>query len=477
MSFNSLEFLIFFPLVAVLFYALPHRLRAPFILIASCVFYAWTMPAYILIAFYAAGVSWVGGRAIAKASGGRRRAYTAVTALLVFAPLMLYKYFDFFMRLLSSALGTAGLEVALPQMGLLLPVGISFYTFQCAAYVFDMYRGKYEPEKNPMYYLLYIMFFPQLVAGPIERANNVLLQFRQRVEFDCDRVRSGLVQMLMGVFKKVVVADRLAKAVTHVYGNPDAFGGAALAIATLLFAVQIYCDFAGYSDIAIGCARILGIRLTKNFDAPLLARSPSDFWDRWHISLSTWLKDYIYIPLGGNRRGFARVCLNLLAVFAISGLWHGASLTFVAWWLLNGLYMIAERIFKKNRTGKKHKFALPAAVCRIMTFLAISFTWIFFRADSLDSAVRVIKGIFTRMNIGALPAAIMSLGLNKYDLLLSAAGIAAIFLLQLAELRGISDGGLAKKPFVLRYICYTAAVAVILFFGVYGSTEFIYFRF
>ncbi|MCI8881020.1 MAG: MBOAT family protein, partial [Clostridiaceae bacterium] len=349
MLFNSIDFLLFFPLVTVVYFLLPHRVRWVWLLVTSYFFYMCWNPKYVVLIALSTVVTWLSGLLIGRAGrvpDPRRRAllrrlWVALSFVINLAVLFFFKYFGFFWENLAALAGLAGITLRQPGFDLLLPVGISFYSFQALGYTVDVYRGELPPERNLFRYALFVSFFPQLVAGPIERSRNLLTQLYGRHDFDPDRVRDGLLLMLWGMFEKVVVADRIAYLVTHVFDRYQELPGVASVLAVLLFGVQLYCDFAGYSDIARGAAEVLGFRLMVNFRQPYFARSTQDFWRRWHISLSSWFRDYLYIPLGGSRKGTARKYWNLLAVQLTSGLWHGANWTYVVWGGLNGLYQIA----------------------------------------------------------------------------------------------------------------------------------------
>src|SRR5436190_15038625 len=326
MLFNSIEFALFFPLVCCLYFAAPLRLRVPLLLVSSCVFYMAFIPAYILILFLTIGIDYVAGIYIEKTQGRGRRAWLIGSIISTCAVLFVFKYYNFFMGSFVGFAQFFGWKPGNLAMNILLPIGLSFHTFQSLSYVVEVYRNRQKAEYNLVTYATYVMFFPQLVAGPIERPQNLLHQFREVHPFDYDRVTSGLKRMAWGFFKKLVVADRLALYVNDVYGAPQSHNGLQLMLATFFFAYQIYCDFSGYSDIAIGTARVLGFRLMENFNTPYYALTVSEFWRRWHISLSTWFKDYVYVPMGGSRVSRPRWMLNVLVKFGVGGLWHGANL-------------------------------------------------------------------------------------------------------------------------------------------------------
>src|SRR5215467_13470715 len=325
MLFNSLEFAIFFPIVATMYFILPQRLQTPHLLVSSCIFYMAFIPAYIVILALTIAIDYTAGIYLGKVAGRARSWLLAASVIATCLVLFAFKYLSFFTNNAIGLVGLFGWQLSGPSIEIILPIGLSFHTFQSLSYVVEVYRGRQKAERNFVTYATYVMFFPQLVAGPIERPQNLLHQFREKHEFDHERITSGLKRMAWGFFKKLVVADRLALYVNDVYAAPQNFNGLQLSIATFFFAYQIYCDFSGYSDIAIGAARVLGFKLMENFETPYYSKSVSEFWHRWHISLSTWFRDYLYIPLGGSRVPALFWSVNILVTFAISGLWHGAN--------------------------------------------------------------------------------------------------------------------------------------------------------
>jgi alginate O-acetyltransferase complex protein AlgI len=344
MLFNSLSFLIFFLIVSSLHFALPHRFRWMLLLAASCFFYMCFVPIYILILAATIGVDYVAGILIERTPDpARKKAYLTMSIVSVCAILFVFKYFNFFNNNLAGLARVLHWNYPMKSLRLILPIGLSFHTFQSLSYVFEVYRGRQRAEKHFGLYSLYVMYFPQLVAGPIERPQNLLHQFKEVKRFDWQRLWNGVSLSLWGLFKKVVVADSLAIYTNTIYNNSSQHTGTSLLLATYFFAIQIYCDFSGYSDIARGISRIYGIELMKNFETPYFAKSISEFWSRWHISLSSWFRDYVYIPMGGNRVSLARNMFNIGVVFLISGLWHGANWTFVIWGALHGMYYLAWR--------------------------------------------------------------------------------------------------------------------------------------
>ncbi len=485
MLFNSLSFLLFFPLTTIIYFLLPHRLRWLHLLICSCFFYAALIPAYLLVLLGIIIIDYTAGLLIAPARGGVRTALLIVSLAANLGVLGFFKYFDFASGNLHRVAQLIGWNYPIRHLGLLLPIGLSFHTFQSMAYAIEVYRGRQQPERHPGIYALYVMFYPQLVAGPIERPQHLLHQFRRRHYFNADRVMEGLRIILWGLFKKMVVADRLATVVDAIYAHPSQPGGAYLILATWLFAVQIYCDFSGYSDIAIGAARVLGIELVRNFDRPYASQSIPEFWRRWHISLSRWFRDYLYIPLGGNRVGLPRWCLNVLIVFLLSGWWHGANWTFAIWGLVHGIYVIASRVTEGWRERLASKFAINRhdalwqALRIFLTFNLVSFAWIFFRAPTLADAGAVLKRIIGRHFWTSPNIATGPVGFTAY----TSAGL-NITLLAVALLFGVEwvtsrpDRQLvARAPVWARWAAYYACIVLILWFGAFGGRTFIYFQF
>ncbi len=413
MIFNSFVFLAFFPVVALLFYLLPYKPRRVMLLAASYFFYMYWEPRLVLLILFTTIVSYAAALIIDKTEKkGLKKLCLVVSLVVCFGVLFFFKYFNFFADLAYGIGSLFGGTARPPVLDLILPVGISFYTFQTLSYVIDVYRGKFKPEKCFGLYALFVSFFPQLVAGPIERPQDLIPQLKAEVSFrknlENGDIATGLKLMALGFFKKIAVADVLALAVNSVYNSEDLNGLTSLSVivATLLFGVQIYCDFSGYSTIALGCARVLGIRLTDNFNSPYSAVTVKDFWSRWHITLSTWFRDYLYIPLGGNRKGQARTLINLMIVFLASGLWHGASLTFVIWGVLHGLYQVVGRLTAGARGKLYGKFGISqdsagAKIWKcVFTFLLVNFTWIFFRANNLSDLGIILSRLFSGGTFG-----------------------------------------------------------------------------
>ena len=410
----------------------------------------------------------------------RRRLLLATSLGVNLGLLGYFKYANFFLGELLVLGRTLGLELAPFTLSIALPVGISFYTFQTLSYSIDVYRGERRAERNPGIFALYVAFFPQLVAGPIERSTHLMPQFYREYHFEYQRVGSGIKQMLWGFFKKVVIADRLAILVNTVYNDPTQHGGLGLLIATYFFAFQIYCDFSGYSDIAIGAARVMGFDLMENFRRPYFSKSISEFWRRWHISLSTWFRDYLYIPLGGNSTTKNRWYANLFEVVLVSGLWHGANWTFVIWGGLHGFYLlfsiisagIRERV--SRALGLLSRPELQRWVQVIITFHLVLLAWVFFRANTVGDAWYILTHLFTDWR---LPQGELLWGMRRADFLISLLGIAFMEVVHLGQRYGRTPPQLANQRPAVRVMAYTALVLCIVLFGKFSASQFIYFQF
>ncbi len=497
MLFNSLHFLIFFPIVVLLYYVIPKKFRYLWLLAASYYFYmSWNVK-YVLLLFTSTAATYLGGLFIeryqkeGKEEQGRKREKWCVfiTVAVNLAILFFFKYFNFFMDSVNAVLARCGLSAAVDHWDVLLPVGISFYTFQALSYTIDVYRGDIEPEKNFFRYALFVSFFPQLVAGPIERSGNLLRQLRTQARPDLSQCKEGLLLMLWGYFLKLVIADRAAIVVDTVYGAPDTYGGMYLIVASVLFAFQIYCDFYGYSIIAKGAALILGIELMENFRSPYLSGTVSEFWRRWHISLSSWFKDYLYIPLGGNRKGRWQKYSNIMIVFLTSGLWHGANWTYVIWGGLNGLFQIIGDLLKKCRQKGNELLGLkPEAfshkafeVC--VTFTLIDFAWIFFRASSLAEALKILKSIFTVYNPWILTdGSLYSLGISQKAFQLMIYALLVLIVTDIMNYRKIKIRKvILEQEGWFQSVVFAGTTLFILLYGIWGagydSANFIYFQF
>jgi alginate O-acetyltransferase complex protein AlgI len=489
MLFNSLHYLIFLPLVVGSYYACPHRWRWLLLLLASYYFYMCWKAEYAVLLVISTGVAYFAGLGISRTTDARRKKILLWTCLAVLLGILFtFKYFNFLNASLRNILGDLKISFEIPYLDLLLPIGISFYTFQKISYVVDVYYGKVRAEKHFGIFAVYSCFFPQLVAGPIERAQHLLHQFYEKHEFSYERMTSGLMLILWGFFKKVVVADRLAILVKAVYADPHSYSGLPLVVATGFFAVEIYCDFSGYTDIAIGSARLLGFDLMANFRQPYFSKSIPEFWHRWHISLSTWFRDYLYIPLGGNRVVKWRWYYNLFITFFISGLWHGANWTFAAWGTLHGSYMMLDSIFGSTRNRLRNRLKSGAAQSLFdgmnifVTFCLVSLAWIPFRASNFGDAwyvfTHLFSGIGNWFDLGAASIQFRGIGLNLVELLY------CIVFASVVVIYDIIDGHrnvwelLKASPRPIRWaVCY-ALLILVLFFGPYNQAQnFIYFQF
>lgn len=464
MLFNSLAFGYFFVATTLLYFVLPHRGRVYLLLVASCYFYAVFVPEFLLILFSLILIDFSAGLYLDVPSRRRRKAVLWASLLSNLSLLFVFKYFNFFAASFLRVARLAGVTLDPILLDVILPIGLSFHTFQSMAYVIEVYRGKARAERNLATYALYVLFYPQLVAGPIERPLNLLPQLNVYQPFDSVRVVEGLRRMLWGFFKKIVIADRAAFFVDRVFDNPLEAHGLGVLLAAYLFAIQIYCDFSGYSDIAVGAARVLGFRFTVNFRQPYFSTSIREFWHRWHISLSTWFRDYVFIPLGGSRFGTWKTYRNLMIVFVVSGLWHGANFTFIVWGAWHGLLLVGQDFLPS-------RLRLPKIVGALVTFHLVCFGWIFFRANSVGTAVRLIRNLFD----------------------FSASNVPTVYTAQEIVVLGLAIGLLGagdwldrkvpielfapKKPVYVRWATYMALVIGILALGVFNRTQFIYFQF
>lgn len=486
MLFNSFGFLLFFPVVTVVFFLLPHRWRWLHLLLASCVFYMAFIPAYLLILVFTIGIDYGAGILIEQARGSQRKFYLAMSLVANLGVLAVFKYYNFFIGNVNGLLHLSGVPGSWPLLNIILPIGLSFHTFQALSYTIEVYRGRYPAERHFGIYALYVMFYPQLVAGPIERPQNVLPQLHERQTFRYEDVTSGLRLMAWGLFKKVVIADRLASLVNQVYSAPTHFRGLPLLVATVFFSIQIYCDFSGYSDMALGTARVMGFRLMKNFDRPYFATSIADFWRRWHISLSTWFRDYLYLPLGGRRVAIPRAYFNLFFVFLISGLWHGASWTFLAWGALHGFYQIFGRLTQPLR----HRLLGPRPLAWLghplfgilTTYVLVTFAWIFFRANTFPDAFYIIRHLADSafaQRAGAtwhgLATVLPFYSLDEWLALAGALGI--LFVVEKAQARLDIGAWLTRQAAPVRWALYYGLVGYIALLGAFETVQFIYFQF
>lgn len=477
MLFNSFHFVFFFIIVTTLYYIIPHKFRWFMLLIASCYFYMSFIPIYLLILLFTIIIDYFAGIFLENAIGRRRKLFLILSLVANIGILALFKYYNFINENISDLLGILHQENPIPFLKIILPIGLSFHTFQAMSYTIEVYRGNQKAERHFGIYALYVMFYPQLVAGPIERPQNLLFQFYKKHEFEYDRIVHGLKLMLWGFFKKLVIADRLSIYVNAVYNNPTEHSSSTLIVATIFFAFQIYCDFSAYSEIAIGSAEVMGFKLMTNFNRPYFSKSISEFWKRWHISLSTWFSDYLYISMGGNRVSVPRWYFNLFFVFLISGLWHGANWTFLIWGGLNGFYLIfaniKNKLVKPKKTFSRNivKFIFNTSNT-LITFVLICLSWIFFRVNSASDGFYILKKIFE------MKGTFFSGG--GRDLIYGIFGI--LFLLSIEYFQEFKFATKEVLPIhsknqIINYSLYALLILLILAIGVFDGGQFIYFQF
>ncbi len=498
MVFNSLKFLIFLPIVSVAFFLFPHKYRWLILLTASFIFYVSFVPVYICVLIFTILVTHFSGVWIGEIKNNKaKKLLLTISILTICLPLIGFKYINFFASNFAAIARVFNQNYATGSMRLILPIGLSFFTLRSLSYVIEVYRGKLKAEKHLGICALYVAFFPQLISGPIERPYNLIPQFYEKQEFDFARVADGIKLMIWGFLKKLVIADRLAFFVNLVYDKPHDYQGVSLIVATVFFSFQIYCDFSGYSDIATGAAQIIGFRTMDNFNRPYSSCSISEFWKRWHISLSTWFRDYLYIPLGGSRINISRWYANLFVTFLISGFWHGANWTFVIWGALNGFYLIFGIIAKNLRNEmikliKLDKF--PKALKCMQTFVIfslITFAWIFFRANSINDAAYIITHLFSGIggflkNIIVNRASLLSEKMILNPILLdqpvSEFLIAVLFIcfmefIHILQKQGDIRHMFSEKPRWFRWALFYIMICGILFFGEFNQSNFIYSQF
>ncbi len=480
MLFNSIDFAIFFPIFFIFYWLVAKKLtlRNVFLLLSSYLFYGWWDWRFLFLIIFSSTVDFILGKRIFHAKTKTTKKILLLVSLGLNLGLLFYfKYVNFFIDSFISSFNLFGGSLDSFTLNIILPVGISFYTFQTLSYTIDIYKAKITPTNDALSFFAFVAFFPQLVAGPIERASHLLPQFHKTYSFNYKSLKSGLLLMAFGLFKKMVIADRLAIVVNEVYNNPIGHSGQDLIIATIFFAFQIYCDFSGYSDIAIGTSRILGFDLMKNFDTPYFARSITDFWRRWHISLSTWFRDYVYIPLGGSRKGEYRLYLNLFIVFVVSGLWHGAAITFIIWGAIHGVFIVFEKALSNHKIKFNRDRFSPALVSTIFTFCIVCFAWIFFRANSFADSIFIVKNLFS---FDPIQVNFYELGLPSHEFKLAVIVIILLLLFDFVHRKHNAIKLLNRTNFIVRYLIYTIVIYSIVIFGVYGNdsvSEFIYFQF
>ncbi len=485
MLFNSIEFLVFFPIVVTLYFGTPHNLRWLLLFVASYIFYMFWVPEYALLIVLSTIVDYVASNRMgAFSTKAERKPYMWASVAVNLGLLFFFKYYNWVNENVTSLVGTS----VLPLSHLILPMGISFYTLQTMSYTIDVYRGRLKPERHFGVFALYVSFFPQLVAGPIERAPNLLHQFYEKHRFDYARMTSGLRLMAWGLFKKAVVADRLSLFTSSVYHEPQAQTGVTLAVGTVLFGFQLYCDFSGYSDIAIGTAQIIGFDLMENFKRPYFSKNIEELWGRrWHISLTSWIKDYIYNPLAfmARRSSKARKHFNIIIIFLITGLWHGAAWRFVAWGLLNGVYVLLHVLTEPQRRWFREKTGLDrfpkvlAAFGIFFTFSIFVIGSIPFLAKDLDDAWHIFTHMFSGWSLDALSAffAQTARTSGKMNFVLGIIGVTILFVIEMFQERGRIRDYLDTKPAWIRWSLTYGLVLYIALFGVFDHDEFIYFQF
>ena len=498
MLFNSGKYVIFLPVVVLMYYLLPNKAKKYWLLAASYYFYMCWNAKYALLIFASTLITWLSGLGLERVKAGdyppaeREKLKKWIVALSFVSNLgilFFFKYFNFAVNLLQDVFALLHIRLSIPTFDILLPVGISFYTFQALGYTMDVYREKIPAERDLCTYALFVSFFPQLVAGPIERSGNLLGQLSVPHKFSFDNLREGLLIMLWGYFLKLVIADRLALYIDTVYGARYLYPGTYLALAAILFAIQIYCDFYGYSTIAMGSAKLLGIDLMENFRSPFLSTTVAEFWRNWHVSLTSWFKDYLYIPLGGSRKGMFRKQLNRMIVFLVSGLWHGADMSYVVWGGLNGLYQVIGELLmplrlKLSRLLHIDRSSLGVKLVQIpITFCLFAFSLIFFRAGSVREALAVISSIIHVHNPWILIDG--SLFIHEYDsamVLPMTLFMGALLLSDICKKNGIAIRRIIlRQDAWCRWLFFALSTAIVLLFGVWGPSfseaNFIYFQF
>ena len=472
MLFNSLPFAVFLPIVFAVYWALHNSLRSQNIMLltASYIFYGWWDARFLSLIVASTVVDYLLGQYLAAATNALKRKLL-LTASMIFnlGLLGVFKYYNFFMENFIEIANSVGLHTNPVLLKIALPVGISFYTFQTMSYTIDIYRKQLEPTKDFIAFAAFVGYFPQLVAGPIERASNLLPQMSKRRYFDYQKAVDGMRQALWGFFKKVVIADAVAPLVDQAFGDPSGFSAIALITGALLFSIQIYCDFSGYSDIAIGISKIFGIDLMQNFRTPYFSRDIAEFWRRWHISLSTWFRDYLYIPLGGSRGSTALKVRNTFAIFIVSGFWHGANWTFIIWGLINALLFLPLLLAKRNRSNLNDP-EISDLHRILLTFSITTIAWIFFRADSLSHAIDYLQNIAiwnSGKSLSIKPTLVVYIALlflgdwigRKHDF----------------SLNILTEGVLSKSPLMRLTLYLSLAYLILLYIG--GQQNFIYFQF
>ena len=472
MVFNSIEFLIFLPIVVLLFYLLPHKWRWLMLLAASCVFYMWFVPKYILILLVTIVIDYSAGILMERYADQHKlkKTFFVISIVSTLAVLLVFKYLNFLTANLDQLCASLGMETHL-LTHIILPIGLSFHTFQSMSYVIEVYRGHQQAERHFGYYALYVMFFPQLVTGPIERPGNLLHQLHEKKEFRYENISKGMRLILFGFFVKMVVADHLGEYVDEVYGHLDEYNSWSVLGCMFFYSFQIYCDFFGYSTIALGSAKLMGFDLMDNFRSPYLSKNIAEFWHRWHISLSTWFRDYVYIPLGGSRVKFGRWAFNILVVFVLSGIWHGAAWTFLLWGFAHGLLHILEKALRNRFPSKESQSKWVRisvdALCVLKTFVLVTLFWVVFRATDLEHLKAIFVTAFT--NFGGGEQMSVKPGMWIY---------LGLFILSDIVLRNTRfDAWCEGKPMVVRWLIYAVLVFMVIACSSVKNFPFIYFQF
>lgn len=464
-----------------LYYSIPEKAKNVFLFLVSLSFYACFKFSYVFLLLAVIGITYVSALAMEGKEDRYKKRILIIDVAAAVGLLFVFKYTNMFLESLNYLSAMMGIRFPEGRLNLILPVGISFYTFVALGYLIDVYRGRIEAERNFVTLGTFVAFFPPLLSGPIERAENLLKQIKSKKIFSQERILNGVCRMLWGYFQKVIIADRIAVIVSAVYDNDEKYTGIYVLLATVLYAFQIYCDFAGYSNLAIGAAGVLGFELKNNFNVPYKAVDISDFWDRWHISLSIWLRDYVYISLGGNRKGKLKKYRNLLITFLVSGIWHGANWTFVVWGTLHGVYSIIHSMLAERRKVKEGK--LLTGLKMLGTFLIVDFAWLFFRANSLGHAFRLIGKMITDLNVFSLLNREMaiSMGMEIIDILVLVLALLILIVVDFSKHRINYCEKIVKAPIVIRWVVLYVAIFVILIFGYYGpefeAGQFIYAQF
>lgn len=488
MLFNSLPFVFFFTVVTSVYFLIPHKFRWFLLLLASCFFYMFFKPEYILILAFTIAVDYCAGILIEnQADSKKRKRYLVMSLIANIGVLAVFKYFNFFNANITGIALLLGYKNPIPFLSIALPIGLSFHTFQAISYTIEVYRGSQKAERHFGIYALYVMFYPQLVAGPIERPQNMLHQFHEQKYFNYNNAVTGLRLMLWGLFKKTVIADRLALFTDPVFNNPGSHSALTIMFAAIFFSFEAYCDFSGYSDIAIGSARFMGFKLMNNFNRPYSSKSVAEFWHRWHISLSTWFRDYLYIPMGGNRVSPPRRLLNLFIVFLVCGLWHGANWNYIVWGAVHGFYMVfAELTFKirnqiKVGIGLNKLKKLDNTIQILITFSLVTIAQIFFRAPTVADAINMIRqlpfAIAEGVDILLAKTHMVQLPVSNARFFMCIVVIGVLEAVHIVQNRGGINALIQKQPRYIRWFAYYTFLFAVIYLGVFHNRQFIYFQF